>query len=343
MFTIRQTKAVKCLSAGVLVLLGASMLLTGCAKQAAVTKSQEVWGRAEAKELDVNSKIAGRVLELLVKEGDTVKKGQIIARIDNRDLVAKANQAQAGIDALQAQLSQAGTVTSLQDRTVQESLNSAQAQLAKAEFDRNQSLKDYNRFKELFDQGAVAQQVLDNYQLKYQVAESTYAQAQSAVSAAQASLLQTQINKDNELATKNKVAQAEASLREVQVYIDETQIVAPIDGIVTTKYVEAGEMVSTGTPIVAVQDPLNNWVNIKVKETELEQYKLQDTVALIGRDDKLKLEGKIVDISKKPEFATYRATNERGDSDIITFNVKIQVNSDQVRPGMRFKLMNGGK
>lgn len=334
---------IKRLSVFGLVLILGVVFLSGCAKQAVTTKAQEVWGRAEAKELDVNSKIAGRVLELLVKEGDTVKMGQVIARIDNRDLIAKANQAQAGIDALQAQLSQAGTLTSLQDRTVQESLNSAQAQLEKAEFDMNQSEKDYSRFKELFAQGAVAQQVLDNYQLKYQVAKSTYAQAKSAVAAAEASLLQSQINRDNEVSAKNKVAQAEASLREVQVYIDETQIVAPIDGIVTTKYVEAGEMVSTGTPIVAIQDPLDNWVNIKVKETELGQYKLQDTVQLIGRDDKLKLQGKIIDISKKPEFATYRATNERGDNDIITFNVKIQVNSDQVRPGMRFKILNGGK
>ena len=326
-----------------LLFIFAAMSLSGCAKQAVTTKTQEVWGRAEAKELDVNSKIAGRVLELLVKEGDTVKKGQVIARIDNRDLIAKASQAQAGIDALQAQLSQAGTLTSLQDRTVRESLNSSQAQLEKAEFDMNQSEKDYNRFKELFDQGAVAQQTLDNYQLKYQVAKSTYAQAKSAVAAAEASLLQNQINRDNEVAAKNKVAQAEASLREVQVYIDETQIVAPIDGIVTTKYVEAGEMVSTGTPIVAVQDPLDNWVNIKVKETELGKYKLQDTIQLVGRDDKLRLQGKIIDISKKPEFATYRATNERGDNDIITFNVKIQVNSDQVRPGMRFKILNGGQ
>jgi HlyD family secretion protein len=154
--------------------------------------------------------------------------------------------------------------------------------------------------------------------------------------------LQSQINRDNETAVKNKVAQAEASLREVQVYVDETQIISPIDGIVTTKYVEAGEMVSTGTPIVAIQDPLDNWVNIKVKETELDKYKLQDAVELVGHDNKLKVEGKIIDISKKPEFATYRATNERGDNDIITFNVKIQVNSDKIRPGMRFKIMNGG-
>lgn len=102
-------------------------------------------------------------------------------------------------------------------------------------------------------------------------------------------------------------------------------------------------MVSTGMPLVAIQDPLDNWVNIKVKETELGKYSLGQEVKVKARDGKLVLPGTIAEISNKPEFATYRATNERGESDIITFNVKIRVNSDKVRPGMRFMLMNGGE
>ena len=125
--------------------------------------------------------------------------------------------------------------------------------------------------------------------------------------------------------------QAKGVVEEVQVALDETEIRAPFSGIVTTKYVKQGAMISTGTPIVAIQDPLDNWVNIKVKETELGQYQLQQALALEGRDASVKLSGTIIDISKKPEFATYRATSERGDNDIITFNVKIQVNSEKVR------------
>ena len=100
-------------------------------------------------------------------------------------------------------------------------------------------------------------------------------------------------------------------------------------------------MVSQGMPLVAIQDPLDNWINLKVKETELSRYSLQQVVHLQGRDNLLTVTGTIVDISKKAEFATYRSTNERNDNDIITFNVKIQVNSDTLRPGMRFKLLDG--
>ena len=99
-------------------------------------------------------------------------------------------------------------------------------------------------------------------------------------------------------------------------------------------------MISQGTPLVAVQDPMDNWVDIKVPETKLANYKLDQQLTLVGRDGKTKVEGTITDISKKAEFATQRATSERGDeSDIVSFNVKIQVNSELLRPGMRFRLL----
>lgn len=320
-------------------LLLITSLLAGC--RSASAPANELWGRAEAKEIDVNSKIPGRVVTLLVKEGDRVEQGQLLARIDNRDLTAKANQAQASIQALEAQLNQASTVTSLQDQTSQASLQAAQAQLSKAESDLALANKDLDRFTELAASGAVSVQTLDTYRTKQQTAQAAYTQAQATLASAQAGLLQSQVNRSNEAAAQSRIAQAQASLQEAEVYLDETEIRAPISGIVTAKYVEQGAMVSTGMPLVAIQDPLDNWVNLKVKETDLSKYQLQQTVELQGRDANLRLSGTIVDISKKPEFATYRATSERGEQDIITFNVKIQVNSEKIRPGMRFRLVGG--
>lgn len=319
-----------------LVLSMASVFLAGCGLSGA---PQEVWGRAEAKEVDINSKIPGRVVELLVKEGDRVEKGQLLARIDKRDIVAQSDQAQANIKALEAQTIQASSVTELQDQTTRAALNTAKAQLEKTKSDLNLAESDYNRFKELVETGAISKQVFDTYRTKYQVAQAAYAQAQAGVVAAEAGLLQTQVNLANEAAMRSKVAQASAMLQQVAVSLDETEIRAPFGGIITTKYVDAGAMVSTGMPIVAIQDPLDNWLNFKLPETTISSFQLGDNVLIMGRDNKLKLEGRVVDISKKPEFATYRATNERGENDIITFNVKVQVNSDSVRPGMRFRLV----
>ncbi|SCM78891.1 Auxiliary transport protein, membrane fusion protein (MFP) family protein [uncultured Sporomusa sp.] len=321
-----------------LLLIMSVTLFAGCGSR---ETTPEVWGRAEAKEVDINSKIPGRIVSLLVKEGDRVTQGQVLAHIDNRDIVAQVNQAKANINAFNAQAVQAATVTVLQDQTAKAALHTAQAQLEKARSDLALAESDYNRYSELLTSEAISRQLFDTYRTKYQAAQAAYSQAQAGVATAQAGLLQTNVNAANEEAVRSKVAQAQAALQQVEVSLDETELRAPFDGIITAKYVEEGAMVSQGMPLVALQDPLDNWVNLKVKETELSRYSLQQQVKIQGRDSKLVLDGTIVDISKKAEFATYRATNERGDNDIITFNVKIQVNSDKLRPGMRFKLMDG--
>lgn len=312
-------------------------LLGGCAG----TASKEVWGRAEAKEVDINSKIPGRVLALTVKEGDRVEKGQVLARIDSRDIVAQANQAKAAVKALEAQILQASTATSLQDQTAQATVDAAQAQLNRANADLRLAEADYKRFSKLVKSGSVSRQLFETYQARYEAAKSAYDQAEASLAKAQAGLLQVSMSRNNEATALGKLQQSQAALQQVEVALDETEIKAPFAGIITAKYVEEGAMVSTGMPLVAIQDPLDNWVNVKVKETELGKYQIGQKISLLGRDGALKVQGTIADISKKPEFATYRATNERDDTDIITFNVKIRVNSEKLRPGMRFKIVDG--
>lgn len=323
----------------ILLLIFCMSLLTGCDNTQAPV--MEMWGRAEAKEVDITSKVPGRVVGLLVKEGDRVEKGQLLAHIDNRDIVAQSNQVKANIKALEAQTVQASTVTVQQDEAAKAALNTAYAQLEKTQSDLDLAENDYNRFKKLVESGAVSQQLFDTYRTKYQVAQAAYTQAQAGVVSAKAGLLQTDVNMANEAAMRSKVEQGQAALQQVEVSLDETEIRAPFAGVITTKHIEEGAIVSTGMPIVTIQDPLDNWVNFKVKETELSKYKIQQSISLEGQDSKLRVQGMIVDISKKSEFATYRATNERSENDIITFNVKVQVNSESLRPGMRFRMLNG--
>lgn len=276
------------------------LVSVGCGSNA---ENKVEWGRADAKEIDVNSKIAGRVVELLVKEGDEVRAGQVIARIDKRDLEAKKAGYEANIAAIRAQQLQAASVTSMQIGTTQSAL--AAAQHAQEQASSNLAL----------------------------------AQAGASVRQAQAALGQRDVDVANEAATAKKLEQAQAALQEVEVSLDETEIRAPFDGVVTEKYVEEGSMISNGTPLVAVQDPTDNWVDLKVPETQLADFTVGQDITLVGRDGKTQVMGTITDISKKAEFATQRATSERGDaSDIVSFNVKIQINSPVLRPGMRFRL-----
>jgi len=316
----------------------------GCGLNAQPKNDVVTWGRADAKEIDINSKISGRVVQLLVKEGDHVEAGQVIAYIDKRDLEAQKAQVEAGIEAIRAQQAQAFATTTMQAGTSHSSLLQAQSARDKTRADLSLCEADYNRYAELVASGAVSRQTYEQYKTKYNVAQAAYAQAEGGVAQADSSLMVTDVNQANESATAEKLVQAEAQLKQVEVALDETEIKAPFNGIITKKYIEEGSMISSGTPLVAVQDTKDNWVDIKVPETQLNNFQLDQRVDLIARDGKTKVIGTITDISKKAEFATQRATSERGDeSDIVSFNVKIQVNAPELRPGMRFRLAGEAK
>ena len=319
------------------ILLLAAAMGCGSANQQA---DKNVWGRADAKEIDINSKVSGRVIELLVKEGDTVTKGQVLAQIDQRDLLTQKEQREAEIQSIEAQQMQASYTTSMQSGTSGSALQQAQAVVGQAAVSLEQARADDARYTELVAEGAVAQQTYEIYHTKYEVAQRSLSEAQAAEAKARAAMMQTTVSQANEEVLARKLKQAKAALEQLEVSLDETVIRAPFDGVITKKYVEEGSMISQGTPLVSVQDPMDNWVDIKVPETSLSQYKLNQQVELVGRDGKTKVQGTITDISKKAEFATQRATSERGDaSDIISFNVKIQINSEVLRPGMRFRLL----
>ena len=303
--------------------ISSMILVGGCGNREMA--SDQVWGRADAKEIDINTKVAGRVIQLNVKEGDHVKAGDVIAYINRRDLEAKKSQQEAVIASLTAQKAEANSLTSLESGTTKSALEKAASNLALSE-------RDYKRYEELLSKGAVSRQAYDMYKTKYETAQADYDSARS-------NMLKNQVNQSSEEAIDKNIDAARAALDSINVSLDETVIRAPFDGIITEKYIEEGSMLSLGTPLVAIQDPTDNWIDIKVPETHLSRYHLHDIVTLIGRDNRTKIQGEITDISKKADFATDRATSERGsDTDIISFNVKVQVNSNVVRPGMRFRL-----
>ena len=249
---------------------------SGCTKND-LREENAIWGQADATEVDINAKIPGRLVELFVKEGSQVKKGDKLAQIDPREQHALNSAAKAKVEAARAARLQALS-------------NYEQAQ------------RDIERYGYLYKSGAVSKSVYETYSNKRDVLAAVYEQATASLAA--------------------------------------SVLVAPFDGIVTTKYSDIGAMISSGMPIVAIQNPSDNWVNFKIKETDLDRYPINSHVTLQGRDATLKVQGKIVDVSRKPNFATYRATSERGkDDDIITFNVKVQTDDMRVRPGMRFKLL----
>ena len=191
-------------------------------------------GSIEATQVDISPKIAGRVVGLAVNEGDTVRAGQVLVRLDDRDLRAQVDQAHAAVVAAQAKVTQAAqaiqtqqqttdtqvaqaraalaaaqtrvpqaqTTVTLQGQTVEQSVTQAQAQVsaaraqaASARSNLAKAQADYARAKLLFQQGAISAQDVDASRAAYDAAVAAEQSARDQVTQAQAALAAAQANR----------------------------------------------------------------------------------------------------------------------------------------------------
>ena len=306
---------------------------------AAKAETVELWGMADAKEININSKVNGRVIELLVDEGDFVREGQIIARIDSDYQEPQQRQAQAALAAQYAQLQQVIIASQSAEGTLDANLKAAEARLNQAKTAVSLAAKDEARYRQLLSEEAIAIQLYDTYKSKLDDTLAAQAAAEANVASARAALLQNAQHQAQISATREQAAALQSQLDSVNINLDETEIKAPFDGVITKKYVEEGQLISSTVPIYSLQDRTDNWVDFKVKETDINDFHIGDRIKLQGRNDNLTLEGMIESIRRKADFATQKATSERGDVDIMAFNVKIRTNDEKIYPGMRFKIL----
>lgn len=203
----------------------------------------------------------------------------------------------------------------------------------------NLAAKEEKRYRHLLAADAVSQETYDTYHSKQEEAEAALSAARADVASAQSALLKNQENKSLQQAAQEQAEALQGQLDEVNVSLAETEIRAPFSGIITQKYVEEGALISTTVPLYALQDSADNWVDFKIKETELSDYAVGDKVMLQGRDGNRQLTGTIESIRRKGDFAVQKATSERGEADVMSFNIKVRTNAEEVWPGMRFYLL----
>jgi HlyD family secretion protein len=136
---------------------------------------------------------------------------------------------------------------------------------------------------------------------------------------------------------RTELRQAKAAYEEVQSYLEDSFVKAPIDGIVSSKSVEKGEIVSSGMPLVTITDLQDVWLNLKVRESAVNQFKIGSKIPVrfIGIPNKT-YKGVVTYIATKPSYATERAIQEKGEKDMVAFLVKIKLNNSDrlLRPGM---------
>jgi len=281
--------------------------------QSFVTASGEIVATRYA---DIGSSAMGRLVGLSVKEGDRVKAGQVLARIDRVQAASSAAAAAAGLGALEAD------ARGLADQT-----RAAQAELDAASARAAESQKALARARDLRTAGLIPQSELDTAVAN---ADSAAAQMASAT-AAVARAAQTRS------AAERRVTQGRAEQTRARDLLDKTEITAPIDGVVTRLDVEEGEMVvigvqnQPGTILMTVSDL--SAINAEVKVAEADVLRLAvDNRATITIDaaNGQKFPARVVEIgaSALPQVGTQAAARE--------FRVKVRLDGDvsALRPGL---------
>ena len=282
-------------------------------------------GTVECTTYKASSKIAGRIDDMKVEEGQHVEKGELLYTLSTPELDAKLMQAEAARSAAQALDQKA--LTGARSQQKEAALNLWQ----KAQAGRELAQKTYDRVKRLYDQGVVPAQKLDEAEANLQAMTATEKAAK-----AQYDLVDDGSSKEDKAAAAAQVLRAQGAVTEVESYLSDAMVYSPVTGEISTVIAEQGELVGTGYPVVAILYLQDMWLTLNIKETLLPQIHMG--TRMIGYVPALdrEVEFTVTYIAPQADFATWAATRTQGGFDIRTFTVKAKPATcvEYMRPGM---------
>jgi len=308
------------------------------------TSDMQLIGTVDANEVLVSARIMGRIQTLTVKEGDTVKAGQLIAIIESDDLDAALKAAEANASSQNGKLSET-VETERQNRgettsatvSAEAQVKVAQASLAQAQAQLEHQQADTSRTVALAKQGIMSAQASEEAATSLQAGQAAVEAARSSLSAAQANLRQARahellasVSARTVISTRDAVANARALAEQARVEKSYAEIVAPVSGRVNVWAARQGEVVAAGAPIVTIMDLTQTWIYAPLPETQADSVQLGDSLRVVMPSGAT-IQGKVINKAAEADFATQRDVSARK-RDIKTIQLKMLIDN----PGERF-------
>jgi HlyD family secretion protein len=285
----------------------------------------KVSGNIETTEVDVGFKISGRIVSLLLQEGDWVENGKILAKLDDEDLRHRFELAKATLNSAQAKLNK------LLAGSRPEELREAEAALHQAQFDLENKQAHYERMKVLFEGHVIPKETLGNAEAGYKIAKAAVQRATENYK-----LVKEGPRKEDIEDAKAQVEQARASLKLAETQLSYTVLNSPLSGVVLVKSSEMGEVVNPGTSIITLADLENVWLKAYIPETDLSKVKWgQEVIVTTDLRPKKEYKGKISFISSQAEFTPKSIQTEK-ERVTLVYRIKVDIpNPDrELKPGM---------
>lgn len=284
-----------------------------------------IQGTVECTSYKASSKVPGRIDAMKVSQGDKVEKGQLLYTLSTPELNAKLQQAEAVRSAAKALDDKA--TAGARSQQIESALNMWQ----KAQTGKELAKKTYERVRNLYRDGVVPAQKLDEAKANYDAMVATESAAHS-----QYRMALEGARKEEKAAAAAQVRQAQGAVKEVESYISDAMVYSPATGEISTVISEEGELVGSGYPVVTVLDLTDVWITFNIKETMLPKIQMGKKIeAYIPALDR-NIELEVTYIAVQADFATWNATRTQGGFDIRTFAVKMKPTAavEGLRPGM---------
>jgi len=310
-------------SVPVILVIIATVVLIGRADK---PEENYITGMVEATHVDVSSKMPGRIDSVMVKEGDHVFKGQVVASIISKELDAKLEQSKSVMNAAYEKLQLAINGARPEEKEMAEKLYLQ----AKHQYELAEST--HKRFMNLYRDSLISSQERDQVEYQYKAAKE-----QLDAAKAKWDMIMNGARQEEIMMADANFRQAENTVREILAYREELTIVSPLEGEISKKIVNPGEIVASGYPVFTVIDLKDIWIVLNIKEDRMQKIK-KDSVfkGLIPALGNKEYDFVVSYISPMGDFATWKPTNQKGEFDLKTFEIRLRPVKpvDGLRPGM---------
>jgi len=287
----------------------------------------------------VSPQVAGKIGQLLVREGDAVKKDQLVAVIAPDELRADIDYYAENAQGLSSQVRESEAALRFEQRQTADQIAQAESTLASTEAQVKAATADLEnarlintRTQNLAQKGIASPQEADQARTAFNAAQAKLdalgkqVDAQrSAVALARANSEQVQARRSQVQINQHMQAAAVAQRTKADVRLRYAEVRAPLDGFVSVRAVRGGEYVNAGQPIVTLINPDDLWVRVDVEETYIDRVRLGDTLA-VRLPSGTECQGTVFYRAADAGFATQRDVS-RMKRDIRTFEVRLRVDN----------------
>ena len=294
---------------------------------------------------------SSRIIKLMVKEGDLVKQGQVIAILDSYDRsVATLRQVQGQAQESDRNLAKVragaknGEIVAQQGNVLAAASNikSTEANTARIQAELEIAIRDYNRFLQVYKEGAISQTVLDTYRLRVETLRGQFVQAQQQTQQAKFQLSQSEgtLSSVSEVRPTD-VQFAEAQLQtailnieKAQVDLDLSQVRAPINGQVIKINTKVGEVVSQTNGVIDLGNTSQMYVVAEIYETDIGKIKVGQTATIVSEAFQGEIAGKVDSLGLRIAKNDVLGTDPAAKTDVRIIEVKIKLDDSKKVSGL---------